>query len=399
MIEIDQNNWPAEVSAKANTPQAQALLRRANEYCAQDQFVREGTMVAMPMGFPHVGEPIARGENAITALATAPNHVVYGLTSGRRTHVFCAMLHAATGFVHDLGIIEEATEGVAIGLGADGLVYALVNSAQQGWVVRLPQATVPYDSLQEWVLAREPIELSITPPQALPFATGLIDRAGRAAYAVLNDGRLLRMDLSDGSTREIAQTADFERTGRALAEDDRGVIYGTGFLGRIWQYDPTTDTFEQWAESIACGAGRASYNRASSLAFDPVRRVLYAASEADGTLSAIDLQPRRVRSLGQVDSMQPVYALTTTTDGRVYGITGDADNTGRMFVYDPAGPQLRELGLCASVLGARVYGFTFRSATQWRDGAMIFGEADAVSHVWVYFPALATANCVAGSSA
>jgi hypothetical protein len=348
-------------------------------------------MVAMPMGFPGVGQPIARGESAITALAVAPNNTIYGLTSGARTHVFVGMLHGATGFVHDLGVVDGATEGVAVGLGADDLVYACVNTPAGGRIVRLPQTQVPYDCLQEWVLSREPIEHVLDLPANTSIVHALFDAAGLTAFLLAADGTLLAVDLAAASVRTVAQTAEFGRTGLVITLDDRGVIYGTGFLGRIWQYDPVADAFEVWEQSISCGAGRATYNRVSAWAFDAPSRTLYAASLADGTLCAVDLAQRRVRSLGQVESMQPIHAMATTPDGRLYGVTGDADGVGRLFLFDPQGPELRELGICVSVLGARVYGFTFRSAALWRDGALIFGEADAISHLWVYFPALASA--------
>ncbi len=141
------------------------------------------------------------------------------------------------------------------------------------------------------------------------------------------------------------------------------IIYGTAFTGQLWQYDAVQDSLEKWDQRIPCGPGRQSYNKVTTWAYEPARDRLYGASQADGTLFTIDLPTRDIRSLGQVDTFSPVNAMALAADGRLFGIAGGPDDVGRFFAYDPDRHKLRDLGICASVLGARVYGFVFQAAS------------------------------------
>jgi hypothetical protein len=66
---------------------------------------------------------------------------------------------------------------------------------------------------------------------------------------------------------------------------------------------------------------------------------------------------------------------------------------GHLFVYDPAGGCVRDLGVPVSTLSVRQYGIHFASAVTGRHGEMYFGQSERVNHLWVYFPPVPTRTC------
>jgi hypothetical protein len=44
------------------------------------------------------------------------------------------------------------------------------------------------------------------------------------------------------------------------------------------------------------------------------------------------------------------------------------------------------IGVAASILERRRYGYEFADAVTGRDGEIIFGENDNGGHLWLYFP-------------
>jgi hypothetical protein len=391
-LDLSKKSWPTNLKHDARVVQSVGDPW-SNVICpsVHRQFVQEGTMIAMPMAFPHMSNPIRRNECAITALAVARTQAIYGGTSGKKSHLFCAMIQGATGFVHDMTTIDGATECVAVGIGCDERVYACVNCASSGWIVSNKQLPTPFDCIQEWWIARSPCERFVEPVAGRKFVHAVMADEGKQIVALLDDGMLICVEVPSGEVTILGEVETSGRLGARIFVDShhgRGTVYGTCFGGRIWQYDLADRVFEKWDVCIPCGPGREHYNGVSTWAFDGDRRELYGASQSDGTLFGINLATRDVRSLGQIDSFSPVNAMSVTTDGRLFGIAGGKDDVGRLFVYDPQRHELRDLGIAISVLGARVYGFVFGCATTWKDGAIVLGEADATSHLWVYFPAI-----------
>lgn len=386
-LDLSDKQWPKHIS---ENPQIADNISNVGSFICEsvhDQYVREGTMVAMPMSMAGVSEPIARGESAITAMALDSNYAVYGGTTGSRSHLFCAMLHGATGFVHDLGIAEGAKSCTAINVHND-IVYACVNDEHTGWIVSVETLQLPFDCLQEWGVGRKKIEKLTEPAPGRKIVHAISSSESASFFALLDDGMLVKVSLPDGKTKKLVNIDPTGRFSRRIAMDTNGIIYGTGLNGQIWQYDSGNDNYEKWDAFIPCGGGRRNYNKAANWAYDEANNILYGSSEADGTLFAINIAEKKVRSLGLIESFCPAYAMSVTCDGRVFGVAGREKDAGRFFVYDPHEAELKDLGVCISCLGERTYGFRFQTALKWRDGAILLGEADQSSHLWIYFPSV-----------
>ena len=57
-----------------------------------------------------------------------------------------------------------------------------------------------------------------------------------------------------------------------------------------------------------------------------------------------------------------------------------------LFCCDTVSGSVINLGVAASVLERRRYGYQFGDAVTGRDGEIVFGEDDNGGHVWLYFP-------------
>jgi len=76
--------------------------------------------------------------------------------------------------------------------------------------------------------------------------------------------------------------------------------------------------------------------------------------------------------------------MAVTLDGRLFGFNGDG--IAKMFTYAPATGTVADLGVAASVIERRRYGYVFGDAVTGRDGEIVFGENDNGGHIWLYFP-------------
>ena len=57
-----------------------------------------------------------------------------------------------------------------------------------------------------------------------------------------------------------------------------------------------------------------------------------------------------------------------------------------LFCCDTISRSVTNLGVAASVLERRRYGYQFGDAVTGPDGEIVFGEDDNDGHLWLYFP-------------
>ena len=110
--------------------------------------------------------------------------------------------------------------------------------------------------------------------------------------------------------------------------------------------------------------------------------VLFTA-DAGGRLYSFD--EKRFRELGKTH-LAPVGPMAATPDGRLFGFCGE--EMANLFCWDSASNKTTNLGVAASVLEKRRYGYQFGDALTGRDGELVFGEDDNDGHLWLYFPKL-----------
>ena len=343
-------------------------------------FVKQGTMIAYPTGFPGASIPILADESHITALDTSRQNFVYGGTSGKRAHVFVGMFHGVTGMILDMHAVEDATQCSAVCCGKTNFLACVNGPNGGGRILTSNLEPWPYDLIQEWGFQRHPFE-------DLGEASG----GEPIVHAVANVTR----DLAVGVTTHHLFTVDFAApkvqvteavsgSGR-LAVGSKGSIVGADGAGYLWRFDPQSRKLQR--EAFKLPAGR--WSRTPAVwARVPHSGVLYTIDD-DGRLFSFEEEHGFSGSLGK-SMLTPVTCMAATFDGRVFGYCGDG--IAKMFCYDPARRQVSDLGVAVSLFERRRYGYVFGDAVTGRDGEIIFGENDDGGHLWLYFPRIQAAG-------
>ena len=336
-------------------------------------FMKQGTMVAFSTCFPGATIPIPLDESHITALDITPEGIIYGGTSGKRSHVFVGMFHGVTGMIFDLKAIEGANHCPAVCCGKTK-VMACVNGPRGGRVLMTRLQPLPYDLIQEWGFERPAFEDLGECVAGEPIVHAVADASRERAVGVTT-GHLFTVDPV---ALKIQVVGEVPGSGR-LAVGSKGSILGHDGSGHLWSFDPQTQNLRRQAFQLPEGEwgklpfvwGRAGHGRA-----------LYTA-DATGQLFSFDEERGFSGPLGRT-LLAPVGPMAVTFDGRVFGFCGDG--IAKMFCYDPERGDLADLGVAVSVLERRRYGYVFGDAVTGRDGEIIFGEDDDLGHLWLFFP-------------
>ncbi len=363
-----------------NAPEARALI----DEIVHGTFMKEGTMVAFPMCFPGVTVPIVADESHATALDVAADGLVYGGTSGRRTHLFVGMFHGVTGCIFDLGVVEGADRCVAMCCGKASFV-ACVNGPAGGRLLSRKLQPLPFDLLQEWGFGRQDFTDLGQPVKGERIVHAVPSRSRRLAIGVTKR-HLFEVNLETSQVRVVGEAHGAGR----LAVGAKGGVYGLDDGGHLWRYDPKAHTLKRKAVKLPNGAwdpARVAW------AADANHGLLYAA-DADGRLFAFSAGRGFSDPLGQT-RLAPIRAMATTLDGRVFGFCGD--EIARMFCYDPTRSAVIDIGVAVSVFERRRYGYQFGDAVTGRDGEIVFGEDDDLGHLWLYFPKIQRSDRSAGA--
>ncbi|HIJ64833.1 MAG TPA: hypothetical protein HPP77_02695 [Candidatus Hydrogenedentes bacterium] len=339
-------------------------------------FMKEGTMVAFPTCFPGASVPIVADESHITALDVTPAGIVYGGTSGKRTHVFVGMFHGVTGVVFDLGIVEGGNHCPAVCCG-EGRFLACVNGAGGGRVILCDLQPLPFDLIQEWGFRRPTFQDLGEVVPGEPIVHAVADTSSGSTVGATTHN-LFVIDMTDGHIEVIGEVPGAGR----LAVASQGTIVGFDGATHLWRYDPRARQLGRKAIELPKGVWDTAPR---AWARDPHSGLLYTADNT-GRLFSFDEARGFSAPLGQT-ALTPVGPMAVTLDGRVFGFCGP--EISRMFCYNPATADVADLGVAVSVIERRRYGYVFGDAVTGRDGEIVFGEDDDLGHLWLYFPRIA----------
>jgi len=390
--DLDNRDWPVPLNRDPRYAGSAAL---AGLYrVGREGLVEEGYVLAKELGIRGSGRPIPPGECAITSLAAADGWI-YGGTSGERAHVFAYCSRPGEEFVLDLlalggrAAIRDALawlpeHGLFAGVGGEP------GADHHGEVLRIHPPGLVGNIIQEWNPRAADWEAlgAPVPGEGIACMTG---DAARGRLYGLSDrtGTLFSVDVASGEMATHGEMDELHRFSPHLIVGPDGLVYGCGTAGRIVSLNPDSGAIEEIGLHLPCMAGRRQYARVGAWALDERSGTIYAGDVADGLLSALDVRTGRTRVLGKPTSQPHVRALAVAPDGRLYGIAGRRDTICHLFCYDPAGAELRDLGVMTSGGDVRWYGFEFDSAVAGPDGRIYFGESDRISHLFVYFPPMA----------
>jgi hypothetical protein len=343
-------------------------------------FVKQGTMLAFPTGFPGATIPILADESHITALDTSRQGFIYGGTSGKRAHIFVGMFHGVTGMIFDMHAAEGATACTAVCCGRTKFLACVNGPSGGGRILTSNLEPWPYDLIQEWGFRRHPFDDLGEGAAGEPIVHAVADTSRDHVVGVTTH-HLFTVDFA---APKVQVAEEVSGSGR-LALGSKGSILGPDGAGHLWCFDPQSRKLQREAFKLPAG----QWNKTPGVwARVPHTGLLYTADD-DGQLFSFDEERGFSASLGKT-MFAPVTCMAATFDGRVFGSCGDG--IAKMFCFDPGSRKIADIGVAVSLFQRRRYGYVFGDAVTGRDGEIVFGEDDDGGHLWLYFPRIQAAK-------
>lgn len=334
------------------------------------QFVREGFMVAFPTCLPGMSTKITHDECRITALGIDAEGQIYGGTSGRQAHLFAARFHDLTGVVLDAGAVPDSTSSVAVCCGTSRAI-AFVNGARGGRAIAFPKIDLAQDWIQEWGLSPPVLEDLGECVAGEPLVHAVCDSSRNNVIGVTT-GHLFTMDIESGKVTVIGEVKGRGR----LALSSSGV-FGQDDGARLWHFDLASRKIRRAAVNLPDGEWNSGLRWARG--GDPGQLLT---ADDTGRLFSLD-ESHGFRSFGRAH-LAPVGPMAITPDGRLFGFCGT--EIANLFCCETTSGSVSNLGVAASVLQTRRYGYQFGDAVVGPQGEIVFGENDNDGHLWLYFP-------------
>jgi len=343
---------------------------KAYEQELAHQFVREGTMVAFPMCLPGMTARITHDECRITALDIDSDGHVYGGTSGRQAHLFAAAFHGLTGVVLDVGVVAGGTSSVAVCC-AKSRAIAFVNGARGGRAIAIPKIDLAQDWIQEWGLDPALLQDLGECVPSEPVVHAICDPS-RSTVIGLTTSHLFTLDAESGKVTVIG-----EISGRGHLAMSNSGVFGQDEGARLWHFDLASSKIRRAAVDLPEGEWTGVQRWARGGDGDQLLT-----ADASGQLFSFDGN-KGFHLIGKAH-LAPVGAMAMTPDGRLFGFCGA--EMANLFCCDTISGKVSNLGVAASVLEQRRYGYQFGDAVTGPDGEIVFGEDDNDGHLWLYFP-------------
>ena len=336
---------------------------------------------------------IPDGESAITSLAVAPNGILYGATSGRRSHLF--VFNPRHGYVQPLGVLPATTAVThAVVVSAEGDVY--IGSSPAG---HLLEYTPPTDQDHLPINIGRPCRVADL-GQAVPgesiFAL-TVDRKSEMIYGLTSpSAHEFAYSIPQHSFRDLGVVARHRPEGekfetakmmsRMLVVDDSGNLYSSGERGMLYELDKATQKLSPVGVSAPAIPGREGWTRVD--AFLLARSGMIFGATSDGYLFRFDPKTRTMRNLGKPLIQYGIAGLVEAPSGKIYGIGGPKEGMARMFSYDPATGAYQVLGFVD--VNRRPYytwqAYVVRAMTSGLDGTVYIGESERMSKLYLFYP-------------
>ncbi len=179
--------------------------------------------------------------------------------------------------------------------------------------------------------------------------------------------------------------------GKSLICDEKGFIYGSLPVNKLFCFDPQKETFEIVDAELPEVWGRRTLGRIESWA-KAKDGTLYGGNSGDGQLFALDPVSREITNLGKPIMMNRLKGLVFGKNGRLYGIAGSLPGYAHLFSYDAENGGYQDLGnpeftMAAPGIeqGIQWRGFQLGSIAASEDGKyIVMGEDEALSQLLIF---------------
>ena len=231
-------------------------------------FVKQGTMIAFPTGFP--------GRDDSHPCRRKPHHrsrqsrqdFIYGGTSGKRAHIFVGMFHGVTGMIFDMKAVEDATQCTAVCCGKTKFLACVNGPSGGGRILTSNLEPWPYDLIQEWGFERRPFDDLGEAAAGEPIVHAVAD-ASRDHVVGVTTHHLFTVDFATPRSRLSDEVSGSGR----LALGSKGGVFGSDGAGHLWRFDPQTRKLDR--EAVKLPGGRWRRRRRSGPASAKQRTALH----------------------------------------------------------------------------------------------------------------------------
>jgi len=344
-------------------------------------FVSEGSVYCFPLR-EHLVEPsILRGESAICALLPIAAGNVYGLTMGKRSHLF--YFHPGFG-VADVGVVCDgpARGGALVDVGNNVLLGGWWGESGGG-LFRHDAAGETGQGMEQFRGAKTAIE-----PLALPKGVG-----GIAAFAgPTEEGELYALGMPEGTLLKVALTGEVEPMAQiggaapVLVLKDGMHPFGAYAEGRLWEYDTFyTNGLRALDAEAPCQKGKRYVAGVQSLVVTE-DGAIFGGTSVDGMLFEYNDVQGEVVNLGKPNRQSNIRALVEGRDRRLYGIVEEPGGMAHLFAYHRKKRSFTDLGLLGSAFPEYWIGHSFGCMAVGLNGEIFLGETDDISHLFIYYP-------------
>lgn len=225
-------------------------------------------------------------------------------------------------------------------------------------------------------------------------------------YGVVHpSGKFFTFNLKTGKTSLFDQTVPSEKDleiyhsfalepedylGRALLIDQRGRIYGSRSINKLFCFDPANQSFSVLKDELPFVWGREAMGRIDSWVKMPDGSI-YGSNAADGQLFRLDPVNQTIVNLGKPIMMPRIMAMTPGKNGMLYGVAGASPGYAHLFSYHPQ-KGFRDLGNpefkmvspgLEQGINWRGYQITSMASSQ-KGNYIIMGENEALSQLMVF---------------
>ncbi len=413
MDDLKKKKWPVPPRGEERFKgeKIKEFLKLRAEY-EKSAFVSEGHIEVRRLGPVAFTKPIPAGECAITALLCYHNGKVYGGTSGKRVHLFYYDPSPDADTVVDIGVIGENLRVTSLVTEEKGRIFGgTVQRDRNGdgflfsyspCEVMIEQIDIKgkgvrkvfdtpvedgiFHSIVDPCHSAGEVNILATPVKGDGVASLVMDGRRKLLYGLSEKkGIFFIYDIPDKKVIIKGTVDEVNEFSKKLVMDKEGNVYGAKARGKLFKYDPEKDKMEELGLFIPSLKGRELYNRVDSWALDEESGLIYGGS-IDGILFIFNPCERTITALGKPIDQIRIRALTVGRDGRVFGIAGEAGSCAHLFTYEPLTRELRDLGVPLATVETPWYGYEFGAAATGKDGEIYLGEADRISHLWIYYP-------------
>jgi hypothetical protein len=177
---------------------------------------------------------------------------------------------------------------------------------------------------------------------------------------------------------------------RALVVDNKGFVYGSSPVNKMFAFDPATNQFSILNDELPDVWGRNVLGQADALIKSP-DGTIYGGNSGDGQLFALNPTTRRIKNLGKPVMMNRIRGLAFGADKKLYGIAGAPPGYAHFFSYDPV-QGYKDYGNPQFIMkapgieqGIEWRGFRLGSIASSEDGKFIvLGEDESLSQLLIY---------------